>query len=124
VDDHLAELTPARREAVEAVRRVVLDHLPDGYVETVQHGMISYIIPLQTLPETYNGQPLLYAALASQKNHMSLYLMNVYGDRETERWFTERHRTNGKKLDMGKSCVRFSRHFPYQTGGVERTHNP
>ena len=69
--------------------------------------MIGYVVPLDSYPETYNRQPLGYVALASQKNYMSLYLMNVYGDEEAERWFTERYRASGKKLDMGKSCVRF-----------------
>jgi len=73
----------------------------------MQGGMISYFIPLSRYPKTYNKQPLQYAALASQKNYISLYLMNVYGDRETEEWFTEGFRASGKKLDMGRPCVRF-----------------
>ena len=70
-------------------------------------GMIAYVIPLETYPNTYNGHPLMYAALASQKRHMSLYLMNVYGDAETLSWFTQGFTAAGKKLDMGKACVRF-----------------
>jgi hypothetical protein len=69
--------------------------------------MIAYEIPLTRYPNTYNGQPLMFAALASQKNYMSLYLTTVYGDRATEKWFKESYKTRGKKLDMGKSCVRF-----------------
>jgi hypothetical protein len=69
--------------------------------------MISYEIPLSRYPKTYNKQPLAMAALASQKNYMSLYLMTVYGDKDTETWFHERYRASGKKLDMGKSCVHF-----------------
>ena len=107
VEEYLAELPEERREAVEKVRSVILQHLPAGYEETMQHGMISYVVPLDTLPKTYNGQPLQYAALASQKGYMSAYLMGVYGDSETERWFVEQYRASGKKLDMGKSCVRF-----------------
>ena len=106
-DDYLAELPSDRREAITAVRSVILDHLPEGYRETMQSGMIGYVVPLSRYPETYNRQPLAYVALASQKNYMSLYLMNVYGDEETGRWFNERYRASGKKLDMGKSCVRF-----------------
>ena len=64
-------------------------------------------IPLERYPITYNRLPLAYASLASQKNYMSLYLMNVYGDTKTERWFTERYKASGRKLNMGKSCVRF-----------------
>jgi len=109
VEGYLAELTPDRRESIAAVRDVVRLHLPPGYVETMQHGMIAYVIPLQAYPVTYNGQPLVYAQLASQKASMSLYLMNVYGDKGTERWFAEQYRAAGMKLDMGKSCVRFKK---------------
>ena len=106
-DQYLAELPPDRREAISAVRSVILDHLPEGYQEAMQFDMIGYVVPLERYPETYNRQPLSYAALASQKNYMTLYLMNVYGDEETQRWFTERYKASGKRLDMGKSCVRF-----------------
>ena len=109
VDDYLAELPEDRRAEVERVRNVVLDHLPDGYQELMQYGMIGYAVPLDRLPNTYNGEPLAYAALAAQKRYISLYLNNVYGDRDTETWFTERFRASGKKLDMGKSCVHFKR---------------
>ena len=114
VDEYLAELAPDRRAAISAVRSVILDNLPDGYEETMYFGMIGYVIPLDRYPETYNRQPLGYVALASQKNYMSVYLMNIYGDEQAERWFTERYRASGKKLDMGKSCVRFKslQHLP------------
>ena len=107
VEEYLDELASPRREAVAALRQVILDHLPEGYEEAMEFGMIGYVVPLKTYPDTYNKRPLMYAALASQKNYMSLYLMNVYGDRETEAWFTERFKASGKKLDMGKSCVHF-----------------
>ena len=109
VSDYLAELPDERRRAIAAVRDVILDHLPAGYEEAMQYGMISYIVPADVLAETYNGQPLMYAALASQKRHMSLHLTNVYGDPDVEAWFRERYRATGKRLDMGKSCVRFRR---------------
>jgi hypothetical protein len=109
VDEYLAELPPDRRAAIAAVRKVILGNLPKGYEETMQYGMISYVVPLKRYPVTYNKQPLGIAALASQKNYMSVYLMSVYGDKETERWFTEAFRASGKKLDMGKSCVRFKK---------------
>ena len=107
VDAYLAELPPDRQEAIAAVRRVILDNLPLGYEETMYFGMIGYVIPLEKYPVTYNKQPLGYAALASQKNYMSLYLMNVYGDSATEQWFRDEYKASGKKLNMGKSCVRF-----------------
>jgi len=106
-DEMIAALAPDRREAIAAGRAVILANLPAGYEEGMEYGMIGYFVPLERFPDTYNGQPLGLAALASQKNYMSLYLNTVYGDPETERWFRERYAASGKKLDMGKSCVRF-----------------
>ena len=96
-----------RRAAISAVRQVVLENLPQGYEEMMQFGMIGYVIPLERYPVTYNGQALQYAALASQKNYMSLYLRNVYSDEAVEIWFVDRYKDSGKRLDMGKACVRF-----------------
>ncbi len=109
VEEYLAELAPDRREAINAVRKVILDNLPTGYEEMMQFGMIGYVIPLERYPVTYNKQALQYAALASQKHYMSVYLMNVYGDPDSEQWFVEQYRASGKKLNMGKSCVRFKK---------------
>jgi hypothetical protein len=106
--EYLAELPDDRRRAVEEVRRVILEHLPDGYEETMQYGMISYIVPFSRYPDTYNRQPLAMASLANQKRYMALYLMGIYGE-DDARWFEERWKATGKKLDMGKSCVRFKR---------------
>lgn len=106
-EKYLSELDDDRRAAVSAVRDVILANLPDGYEEAMQYGMISYVVPLSVLAETYNGQPLMYIALASQKQYMSLYLTNVYGDESVEKWFKERYLATGKKLNMGKSCLRF-----------------
>ena len=107
VDEYLSELDNGRREAITAVRNVILDNLPAGYQEVMQYGMISYIIPLSVVGNTYNGQPLMYIALASQKQYMSLYLTSVYSDPAVAEWFTQRYLATGKKLNMGKSCVRF-----------------
>jgi hypothetical protein len=109
VEEYLETLPEDRREAISAIREVILANLPEGYEENMNWGMISYEIPLSRYPKTYNKQPLGVAALASQKNYMSLYLMTVYGDKDTEAWFHGRYRASGKKLDMGKSCVRFRR---------------
>ena len=73
----------------------------------MQFGMIGYVVPLDHYPVTYNGQALMFAALTSQKNYMSLYLMNIYSDEAVEKWFVERYKASGKRLDMGKACVRF-----------------
>jgi len=104
---YLGSLPPDRRGAIETVRRVILDHLPKGYEEIVGMGMLMYSVPLTVLSDTYNGHPLCYVALASQKNYMSIYLMSVYGDKPTEAWFRTQFEARGKKLDMGKSCVHF-----------------
>jgi hypothetical protein len=107
VDEYLASLPEERREVVARVRDVVLRNLPAGYTETMALGMIAYGIPLERYPNTYNGQPLGYVAIAAQKNYFSLYLMGVYGDPRREEWMRDEFRKAGKKLDMGKSCVRF-----------------
>ena len=109
VAEYLAGLPPDRRAAIEQVRGVILQNLPTGYQESVTWGILSYEVPLSRLPDTYNGQPLCYVALGSQKNYMSLYLMNVYGDAKAAKWFTSAYKAAGKKLDMGKSCVRFKK---------------
>lgn len=108
-EQYLAELPPDRAEAISAVRTTILEHLPDGYTEQMRWGMISYEIPLERFPDTYNGEPLMYAALASQKNHMAIYLTNVYSDGATEAWFRQAWTADGRSLDMGKSCVRFKK---------------
>ena len=107
VAEYLDELDDTRRDAISSVRDVVLSNLPEGYQEMMLFGMITYAVPLATYPKTYNKQPLMYAALASQKRHMAVYLTNVYGDGSVESWFRERYLATGKRLDMGKSCVRF-----------------
>ena len=104
---YLEELPEDRREAIATVRQVILDNLPEGYVEAMNWGMISYEIPLETYPDTYNGQPLMYAALASQKNHMAVYLMGIYMFDERRDDFERRYKATGKRFDVGKSCVRF-----------------
>ena len=104
---YLGELPSERRSAVAAVRDVIRDHLPAGYSELVGWGMISYGIPIERLPSPYNKQPLCYVALAAQKNYNSLYLMQVSGDRSQEARLRQAFKDAGKKLDMGKSCVRF-----------------
>jgi hypothetical protein len=109
VDEYLLELPADRRDAIGVVRATILDHLPAGFEEGMQFGMIGYYVPLGRYPDTYNGQPLGIAALASQKRHMALYLTGIYADDDEAAWFKERWTAAGKKLDMGKSCVRFKR---------------
>ena len=110
VEGYLAELPPERRQVVSTVRELVLKNLPQGYREAMNWGMISYEIPLETYPNTYNKQPLMYAALAAQKNHYALYLMAVYEGSGQEAQLREAFRQAGKKIDLGKSCLRFRKH--------------
>jgi len=107
VEQYLAEIPADRRPIFDAVRRTVLEHLPEGFVEGMQHGMIGYYIPLDRYRDTDNGQPLGIASLANQKRYVSLYLMGIYANDYDQRWFRERWAQSGKRLDMGKSCVRF-----------------
>lgn len=107
VADYLAALPAERRAALQAVLGVVRANLPAGYEETMAFGMIAWVVPLARYPKTYNGQPLMYAALASQKNHMAVYLTNIYADGQIAAWFAEAWQKTGKRMDVGKSCVRF-----------------
>ncbi len=109
VAQYLAELAPDRREAIQTVRSEILRRLPGGYVETMGFGMIAYVVPLDAYPDTYNKQPLMYAALASQKNHMALYLSAIYVSESHRERFEAAYAATGKRYDCGKSCVRFRR---------------
>lgn len=106
-DEYLASLPNDRREALEQVRTVILANLPTGVVEEMNWGMISYDVPLSTHPNTYNGKPLMFAGLVSQKNYMAVYLTSIYGSKTLLAQFEDDYRAAGKRLDMGKSCVRF-----------------
>jgi Domain of unknown function (DU1801) len=105
VEDYLLELPPDRRAAISELRKVILSNLPRGYVETMNWGMIAYEVPLAINPKTYNGKPLMYAALANQKNHMAVYLCSLY----CVPGALEKFKASWKagKLDMGAACVRF-----------------
>ena len=107
VEEYLAELPEDQRVVVSSVRDVIVAHLPAGYEESMNWGMISYEVPLSICPDTYNGQPLMYAALAAQKRHYAVYLMGIYISDDTKDRFEEAYRATGKRLDVGKSCVRF-----------------
>jgi hypothetical protein len=110
VEEYLDELPSDRRAALEAVRAVLLANLDADYEEGMQYGMIGYYVPHRVYSAGYHcdpSQPLPFAGLASQKNHMALYLMSVYDAGENAGWFREAWAGTGKKLDMGKCCVRF-----------------
>lgn len=111
VAQYLKELPADRRASVEAVRKIVLTSMDPALEEGMQYGMIGWYVPFSVFPEGYHcdpKQPLAFACLASQKNYLSLYLMSVYADgTRDEHWFREAWAKSGKKLDMGKCCVRF-----------------
>lgn len=107
VSEYLKQLPADRRKSLSAVRAVVLENLPKGYKEAIGWGAITYAIPLEDYPNTYNGQPLCVAALSAGKNYCSIHLMAAYGDSKTRKWLEDEFKKSGKKLDMGKACVRF-----------------
>ena len=112
VEEYLAALPEDRREAITAIRKVILKNLPKGYEEGIQWGMPSYFVPLSEYPSGYNcqpDQPLPFVGFASQKNHMAFYGFCIYIDEVLKDRFVEDWEKTGKKLDMGKSCVRFKK---------------
>lgn len=108
-DAYIAELDPARAEDIRRVRDLVNRTIPPGYVERMAWGMISWEVPLDASGPTYNGQPLVYAALAAQKNYNALYLNCVDASDERGARLRAAFEAAGKKFDMGKSCLRFRR---------------
>jgi len=112
VKEYLASLPPDRREAIETVRKVFLRNLDKGYKEGMLYGMIGYYIPHKLYPPGYHCDPTMpigIGGLASQKNYMSIYLMCIYNSTEHAAWFQKAWKATGKKLDMGKCCIRFKK---------------
>ena len=109
ISDYLAEQAPERRAGLEALFAVVRQNIQPDFIETMRWGMISFEVPLDASGPTYNGQPLNYIGLASQKNHFSVYLMPVYLNTDVEAEFRARWEAAGLKLDIGKACVRFTK---------------
>ena len=109
VEQYLNELPNDRKEAMSIVRQTIVENLPDGYNEVMNWGMITYEVPLETYPNTYNGKPLMYAALASQKNYMSVYLTGCYMSLDVRNKFKKAYKKSGKRFDAGKSCIRFKK---------------
>ena len=108
VAQFLASLPEDRRKAISRVRSVIRKHLPAGYKEVMCMGMITYEVPLKVYPDTYNGNALWYAAVGAQKNYLTLYLMNAYGTPALAEKLRTGFKAAGKKLDMGKACIRFN----------------
>ena len=112
VEDYLASLPDDRREAIAAVRAVILKNLPKGFEEGIQYNMIGYYVPHSLYPAGYHcnpSEPLPFISLASQKSHMAVYMFCIYSSEEMTNWFVEEYKKTGKRMDMGKSCVRFKK---------------
>ena len=109
VDDYLAALDADRRAVLEPVVELVRGAVQPGFEEAVSHGMATWSVPLSRLATTYNGEPLMYTAVAAQKRHSSLHLMGLYADPDADRAeeFRRRWTGSGRRLDLGKSCLRF-----------------
>lgn len=104
---YLEQLPPERREVVETLRAAIKKRLQKGFLEALNWGMICYEVPLEVYPDTYNGKPLMLAAIAAQKQHYMISLTVLYTEPENETWLREEYARAGKKLDLGKSCIRF-----------------
>lgn len=112
VKAYLASLPADRRAGIEAVRKVILRNLDRQYEECMLYGMIGYAVPHRVWPLGYHcdpSKPLMMAALASQKNCLTVYLMSVYSDKAERAWFQKAWAKSGKKLNMGGCCVRFKK---------------
>jgi|SRR5690606_27143409 len=110
-EQYIAELPEERKEAMQKLRETVQKNLPKGFRETIQYGMLSYVVPHSLYPDGYHCKPtdaLPFLSIASQKNHIAFYHMGIYSDPNLLKWFTEEYPKHAKgKLDMGKSCIRF-----------------
>lgn len=123
VNDYLAELPEERQKAIDKLRKIIKKNIPKGFQETMNYGMIGYVVPHSKYPNGYHcnpKDPLPFMNIASQKNSINVYHMGIYGDPRLLKWFTEAHaKASPKKLDMGKSCIRYKNpdDIPYQLIG-------
>jgi uncharacterized protein YdhG (YjbR/CyaY superfamily) len=119
VQEYIEAVPEDRKSVIEKLREVILANLPEGFEEQISYGMISYVVPLSRYPQGYHvkkDEPLPFLALASQKNHVAVYHLGLYGNQALEAWFVKAYAQRvPTKLDMGKSCIRFKNpnHIPY-----------
>jgi len=106
---YLDALAADRRKVVAAVRKLVMDRIQKGFEEGMNYGMITWSVPRARCPETYNGQPLGYVCLAAQKNYYTLHLFGAYMSKDALGALKKGYAAAGKKLDMGKACLRFKK---------------
>lgn len=109
VDAYIEELPPERAEHLKPLVQAIRKNIPKGYEETMSWGMPCWEIPLSTFPNTYNKRPLMYLAAANQKNHLALYMSVAYGSQDIRKIVEQLFTKEGKKLDMGGSCIRFKK---------------
>ncbi len=117
-DEYFAELPPNRREVMEKLRDVINQNIPDDFEEMMQYGMMGWVVPLSVYPGGYHctGEPLPFMGIAAQKNNYAVYHMGIYGEDDLMEWFRKEYETRyERKLDAGKSCLRFKKpeHVPY-----------
>ena len=123
VEDYIDQLPEDRKEPLKKVRLVLLKNLPKGYEEGINYNMIGYYIPHSIYPNGYHCDPKLplpFINLASQKNSINLYHSGIYAKKELLDWFVAEYPDYSKrKLDMGKSCIRFkyTNEIPYELIG-------
>ena len=118
-EEYIAELPEERKGAIMQLRATINEHLPEGFEETMNYGMIGYVVPHRIYPEGYHCNPELplpFLNIASQKNFIGFYHMGIYSDKKLLDWFVGEYPNHVKtKLDMGKSCIRFKKieNIPY-----------
>lgn len=118
-EEYIAQLPPDRQEAMVQLREVILQNLPAHFQETMSYGMIGYVVPHSVYPAGYHCDPKLplpFMSIASQKSHIGFYHMGLYADEMLMQWFVDAFpQHSSRKLDMGKSCLRFKKaeHIPY-----------
>ncbi|HWR94962.1 MAG TPA: DUF1801 domain-containing protein [Flavobacterium sp.] len=122
-DDYIKLIPEERKESIQKLRAVILKNIPKGFVETMNYGMIGYVVPHSIYPNGYHCDPKLplpFMNIASQKNFIAVYHMGIYADIKLLNWFTSEYAKHSKtKLDMGKSCIRFKKpeHIPFELIG-------
>ncbi|MCK8059178.1 MULTISPECIES: DUF1801 domain-containing protein [unclassified Fusibacter] len=123
IKEYLSQLPEDRRVVLENLRTVILEHLPEGFKETLSYNMIGYVVPHSIYPKGYHTDPTLplpFINLGSQKNYIAIYHMGIYADQQLHDWFVTEYAKRCKyKLDMGKSCIRLKRmdDIPYDLIG-------
>jgi len=123
IENYVSQLPDERKIAVERLRKVIIENLPQGFAETISYGMISFVVPHSIYPDGYHcnpKEPLPFISMASKKNFIALYHMGLYANDDVLKWFKEEYPKHCKtKLDMGKSCIRFKnpKNIPFELIG-------